>query len=1106
MTSPVILPDLEVVVQPAVDIRLPPPQINSFRSFVKRELNRRKYEYISPIVSPFVKMTSCLESVDKKYKFFSLGLHGVESQDTNIFDLSYGKDKDVIGYAYKNGSKIPIDVSEVSMDSFGYLATAVSDTQLSAVKEQANLQYQDLLKSPIAEGKHPTPGITSVNVERFAMGAGFRTTVSWVCFNRQQLEFLRHHFMTVGTTVVVEWGHEFFDSKKENLVVLDFSNPDIAIQLASCIVKGRNYIIKNFVEPSNGNYDFIVGTVSNFSVSIDADTNTYKITTQIVSSGEFIWGTSIHQTISAFNGDSVSKISSLADFFKQNSGFDNFINVQSLEVNNTFVQDPSLHAELDVSIKTEADSSIIQTNSNDYKFISWSGLFAMLRQAITQMINNSSKEQIKNISDFLKLDNIDIRVGDNDWLISNNPESMLIIKQTNSYNPNISPPPRLTTNGYFGLNSETKGTASLNHGVWLNTGMVRSAFLNSITLEQAIRTILFSLNNASTGYWDLQILYDEEDSSYKIIDFKCGQSFTTFKELCKNNPLYLFNSGRCIDSFGNVINPSPSDIMKLSLDSAFPPEVITHLALVSKIRSAPGKWASELSKYPLFANSAHFAVAMNWTDLQDIVYAEVENLRKAELIDEPKIDSDKINLDLGDSSVTEIQNRIADSNQDMRIRFGPDVRGESQIIENNNSTTQKTPHIDANVSSYDYYIKKYAGEYLPQNVEVYIDPTPQVQTDLSGYFLHPTIDWVNLIKALIKIESNFREDVVGGFSVDSQGNQIGHVGLMQVKNISVLSSPRPLTLRDTLNAKLYGPGSADFNIKSGIQILRDKLQFVNGKLDIEATLAKYNGGSTTRRYDAIESKILLSAIAQGNVYLARDPEWVATNFPTESILLQNRTSRGGFVPMYFTGLLDSSGNKKYFIPKPYRYFNAEYVDNILNYYRIYDMNRHDIVSQPFGRTGPVNSSLENTTKSPTQPSEQFITPTDTITPKLLEFQERFGNWIFPLIVYNPSFIRNKILQDGLSNFDGTSVNGFVAPVPTSAKINISILGIAGVSLFDGFIVDKLPYLYERFGIFHTVSITENISTSGWITKLDGIFRFLSFNADVNTIDTVPPRL
>lgn len=1106
MTSPVILPDLEVVAQPAVDVRLPPPQINSFRSFVKRELNRRKYEYISPIATPFAKMTSCLESVDRKYKFFSLGLHGFDFQDTNIFDLSYGKDKDIIGYAYKDGKKTPIDVSEVSMDSFGYLASAVSDTQLSAAKEQANSQYQDLLKSPIAEGKHPTPGITGVNVERFAMGAGFRTTVSWVCYNRQQLEFLRHHFMTVGTTVVVEWGHEFFDSQKEDLHTLDFSNPDITIQLALCIVKGRDYVIKNFVESSRGNYDFIVGTVSNFSVSIDAETNTYKVTSQIVSSGEFIWGTSIHQTISAFNDTDSPKLSSLADFFKQNSGFDNYINLQSLDLNNKLVQDPSLHTELDMAIKNESDSSIIQTNANDYKFISWPGLFAMLRQAITQMTANASKEQIKNISDFLKLDNSDVRVGDNDWLISNNPESMIIIKQTNAYNPNIPPPSRLTTNGYFGLNSDIKGTASLNYGVWLNTGMVRSAFLNSITLEQAIRTILFSLNNASTGYWDLQILYDEEDSSYKIIDFKCGQSFTAFKELCKNNPLYLFNSGRCIDSSGNVVNPSPSDIIKLNLDSAFPPEVITHLALVSKIRSAPGKWSEELSKYPLFANSAHFAVAMNWTDLQDIVYAEVENLRKTIADSEIKIDSDKINLDLGDSSVIEIQNRIADSNQDMRIRFGPDIRGESQTIENNNSATQRIPQTDSVNMSYDYYIKKYAGEYLPQNVEIYIDPTPQVQTDLSGYFLHPTLDWVNLIKALIKIESNFREDVVGGFSIDSQGNQIGHVGLMQVKNISVLSSPRPLTLKDTRDAKLYGPGSADFNIKSGIQILRDKLEFINGKLDIEATLAKYNGGSTTRRYDVTESKILLSAIADGNIYLARDPEWVAKKFPTESLLLRNRTSRGGFVPMYFTGLLDSSGNKKYFIPKPYRYFNAEYVDNILNYYRLYDMNRNTIVPQPFGRMGMPNSSLEKTTTSPTQPSNQFIAPSDSITPKLLEFQERFGNWVFPLIVYNPSFIRNKILQDGLNSFDGTTVNGFVAPVPTSAKINLTILGISGISLFDGFIVDKLPYIYERFGLFHTVTITENISTTGWVTKLDGIFRFLSFNADANTIDTVPPRL
>lgn len=40
--------------------RKSPPQINPFRRFVTDELVRRKTDLLTTIVSPFVKLTSCL--------------------------------------------------------------------------------------------------------------------------------------------------------------------------------------------------------------------------------------------------------------------------------------------------------------------------------------------------------------------------------------------------------------------------------------------------------------------------------------------------------------------------------------------------------------------------------------------------------------------------------------------------------------------------------------------------------------------------------------------------------------------------------------------------------------------------------------------------------------------------------------------------------------------------------------------------------------------------------------------------------------------------------------------------------------------------------------
>ena len=86
---------------PVVKInRKPYPNFNAFRPFVISELQRRKYSYPTPISAPFVRMTSCKYDPEKNFIFFTLGLHGFNSQDVNIFDATYGNGRDIVGYAY----------------------------------------------------------------------------------------------------------------------------------------------------------------------------------------------------------------------------------------------------------------------------------------------------------------------------------------------------------------------------------------------------------------------------------------------------------------------------------------------------------------------------------------------------------------------------------------------------------------------------------------------------------------------------------------------------------------------------------------------------------------------------------------------------------------------------------------------------------------------------------------------------------------------------------------------------------------------------------------------------------------------------------------------
>jgi hypothetical protein len=336
-------------------------------------------------------------------------------------------------------------------------------------------------------------------------------------------------------------------------------------------------------------------------------------------------------------------------------------------------------------------------------------------------------------------------------------------------------------------------------------------------------------------------------------------------------------------------------LLNLNLDSAFPPEVITHLALVAKIKSAPDKWGTEMAKYPLFAGSAHFALAMNWTDLDDIVSREVDSVRGT-LKTANQITPQ---TELVDSTSTDVQTRISSMPGIGGHRVSsPTV--EDTTIQNSNTTipTPSKTFVSSfnKANKYDDIIKKYVGEYLNESSwKVYIDPI--VRKEYEPLFPDNTINWVNLVKALIQKESNFNEDAVAGTWIKDVGlpkfdelippialtrddNEVACVGLMQVKNIDVLSSPRPLTLAETRRQKLYGPNSADTNIKAGIKILASKLQFgPDGEsVDIEKTLAYYNAGSATRRYDALESFLIAEATKQGNPQLARSSAWVNKYF------------------------------------------------------------------------------------------------------------------------------------------------------------------------------------------------------------------------------------
>ncbi len=99
--------------------RKPFPQPNAVRQYTQTELVRRKAGDLAipnPVSMPFVRFTSTRvddgEGSPKGYKFFHMGLHGLELEKTsdefktfgNIFEMSYGG-QDVVGYAFDEDSE-----------------------------------------------------------------------------------------------------------------------------------------------------------------------------------------------------------------------------------------------------------------------------------------------------------------------------------------------------------------------------------------------------------------------------------------------------------------------------------------------------------------------------------------------------------------------------------------------------------------------------------------------------------------------------------------------------------------------------------------------------------------------------------------------------------------------------------------------------------------------------------------------------------------------------------------------------------------------------------------------------------------------------------------
>lgn len=1050
--------NLDASVETKTGVRKPFPFLNGIRQFAIDELLLRKKTYPVPISSPFVRMTSTKEDSEIGYRFFTLGLHGFNTSLDNAFDLTYGREGDLVGYAYSTketnsgtnksrkrfiyASDLTLQTPQPEIQDSVNNTNSLVDIQKQRAKEQSNIA---------SFGTQPVPGIVDVKISRRGLGTPINARVKWVCYNRAQLEFLRNHFMIAGTYVVLEWGQQFSDRTFSNLLDFGDSN-NILTDLKQCLQKGRNYIIDTYVYPNEGNYDLMVGVVGNSEIEFDAVTNVYTITTIIYSVGEQYWGISSHTTfIDHVNDSSEGRVTTIADFFvPDNSEFSRLCEdpaAKKLGLVADFKSRSSPEA-----ISTSKDIGNIGNNPNDYKFIRWDYFTGTVLNAlydkigssdigsvVKKFINFSESQSLaeNSVSSNTKLPNTSY-VGDSPYLVSTRPETMIIIRS------NSNKIPEFQSSGYFGNNT----FGILGKGVWINAGAIKRSFAATTTFDAGMRNLLIEMNLATAGFWSLRLFYDEDDASLKIIDEKFG----TLDNLPS---IYKFNVG----GIGETIS--------LSLTTAYPPELTTQLSLIASFKSKTKQEREALLKrYPLIGTTSHFAFALNWTNLTDVLEATLKAPAPTSSslpgsTSEPS--KGTIAQSLNSTPTTEIPSRdrlVGGDRTQINLMQNSENRAVNAPLSQGGIIAASGIPGDRNENSKLQTSNFIPGQYglqLSQVDNQLINKSQTYDTSIKKWSQIYNLDY-SLLKAIIAAESDYDASATRKESqLDASLRKANRFedgastsyGLTQILGDTARSLGYDGTFDDLKT-------DTDKQIELGAKLLRSNLDRTDD--DEDAAISAYNGG-----------------FRQEYGFGSRFSGWEGEHAPC-------LRWESGKCAEYGVVVIGQFGNQSY----------VNKVKNLKNkFVRMADIQaQSDATSTINTQKDPKNNvvSQQSIQDKNTTSQRQSLEQSQVLT-REEEIRQKFGASILEVIEPNTSELMRKIVREGLVRTPYPS-NNFVAPFPTSAKVSVTILGLAGISVSDTFLVDKLPFIYEEYGAFQVFEIQESITNEGWFTKIDGVFKLL----------------
>jgi hypothetical protein len=138
-------------------------------------------------------------------------------------------------------------------------------------------------------GFSPMPGIISADIKTLTRGSLKKATVKLTANNKEQFNIIDILYMRLGYTVLLEWGNSIYTTNGEDKEIL--RNTLIEEKFFKSYGSDSYFTFLNDIEAKRdkhaGNYDALLGKVSNFNWSFNSD-GSYNIELTIISLGDVI--------------------------------------------------------------------------------------------------------------------------------------------------------------------------------------------------------------------------------------------------------------------------------------------------------------------------------------------------------------------------------------------------------------------------------------------------------------------------------------------------------------------------------------------------------------------------------------------------------------------------------------------------------------------------------------------------------------------------------------------------------------------------------------------------------------------------------------------------